>query len=190
MNLRVTRSIAPGRDDLSEWPPILADVSDYTIRSAEPADYEAAGRLTLDAYNHDDMVHTESGYDKELLDAARRAEMADLLVAVDHAGTIVGTVTFCRAGTEYAEISAPGEAEFRMLGVAPQARGRGIGEALVLACVDLARSHHDAALVLSTMTTMNTAHGIYRRLGFERAPERDWTPVPAVDLIVYRLDLS
>lgn len=174
---------------MSDRGDILVGVSDYTIRRAEPAEYEAAGRITLSAYTHDGLSHGESGYDKQLLDAARRAEHAELLVAVHDDGTVLGTATFCRAGTEYAEISRPGEAEFRMLGVAPHARGSGIGEALVKACIDLARSHGDHALVLSTQLVMASAGRIYQRLGFRRTPDRDWSPVPGVDLIAYRLDL-
>ena len=34
------------------------------------------------------------------------------------------------------------------------------------------------------------AHRIYERLGFERRPELDWTPVPGVDLRGYALRLS
>jgi hypothetical protein len=34
---------------------------------------------------------------------------------------------------------------------------------------------------------MASAHRVYERLGFSRAPERDWQPVPGVDLIAYRL---
>ena len=40
------------------------------------------------------------------------------------------------------------------------------------------------------MDTMRTAHRLYERLGFRRVPELDWTPVPHVQLIAYRLDLD
>jgi hypothetical protein len=36
---------------------------------------------------------------------------------------------------------------------------------------------------------MTAAHRLYERLGFTRLPDRDWTPVPGVDLRVYALDL-
>jgi hypothetical protein len=36
---------------------------------------------------------------------------------------------------------------------------------------------------------MTAAHRLYERLGFTRLPERDWTPLPGVDLLVYSLDL-
>jgi hypothetical protein len=44
-------------------------------------------------------------------------------------------------------------------------------------------------MVLSTDTRMAAAHRLYERLGFARLPERDWTPLPGVDLLVYALDL-
>ena len=35
-----------------------------------------------------------------------------------------------------------------------------------------------------------TAHRLYARLGFVRTPERDWTPMPGVNLLALRLDLG
>ena len=45
-------------------------------------------------------------------------------------------------------------------------------------------------MVLSSSTTMHTAHRLYERLGFTRLPERDWSPVAGVQLVAYRLPLS
>ena len=36
---------------------------------------------------------------------------------------------------------------------------------------------------------MEAAHRIYRRLGFERAPELDWSPEEGVDLIAFAKEL-
>jgi hypothetical protein len=36
---------------------------------------------------------------------------------------------------------------------------------------------------------MLAAHAVYRRLGFVREPERDWSPIPGVDLVAFALDL-
>ena len=51
---------------------------------------------------------------------------------------MLGSVTFVLPGTAYAEMAGPGEAEFRMLAVDPAAQGRGVGEALVRACLERA----------------------------------------------------
>ena len=47
-----------------------------------------------------------------------------------------------------------------------------------------------SAVRLSTQAEMKAAHRIYERLGFLRTPERDWSPVPGVDLLTYVLPLA
>ena len=128
-------------------------------------------------------------YAAVLTDVASRVAHAEVLVAVDDDGTVLGSVTNVPDGGEYGEIARADESEFRMLAVAPDARGRGAGTALVTACVDDARRRGRSAVVLSTRPLMADAHRIYERLGFVREPGRDWTPVPGIDLTAYRLDL-
>lgn len=160
------------------------------MRVARPGDFAAIGEVTVAAYLTDGFLDGDHDYARELADAESRAAGATLLVAVDANDTVLGSVTFCRPGSPYAEVAEPGEAEFRMLGVAPSARGRGVGNGLVQACLDLARQHGDTAVVLSSRPTMRTAHRIYERFGFVRIPERDHEPVPGIELISYRLELS
>jgi ribosomal protein S18 acetylase RimI-like enzyme len=74
----------------------------------------------------------------------------------------------------YAEHMLAGEASFRMLAVAPSARGRGVGEALVRHCIDEATSAGRTALFIHSGSWMHGAHRLYDRLGFERQAERDW----------------
>jgi ribosomal protein S18 acetylase RimI-like enzyme len=76
-----------------------------------------------------------------------------------------------------------------MLAVDPGARGRGAGHALVQACLDDARRRGRERVVISSRPWMTAAHRVYERLGFVRAPERDWTPVPGVDLVAFVADL-
>lgn len=159
------------------------------IRPAEPAELPAVGELTVGAYVADGYLSTADDYATELRAASDRAAGAELAVAVDESGGLLGTVTFALAGSEWAEISRPGEAEFRMLAVAPQARGRGVGAALTRWCVDRAGEHGCTAVAICSMVQMRTAHRIYERMGFVRAPDRDWWPTPEVELIAYRLDL-
>lgn len=106
---------------------------------------------------------------------------------------VVGGVTFVPSGGPMADIAREGEAEIRMLAVAKEARGHGAGEALVRACVDRARATDGCVrVVLSTQRTMHSAHRIYGRLGFTRAPDRDWNPIPDLDdimLLTYELTL-
>jgi ribosomal protein S18 acetylase RimI-like enzyme len=89
-----------------------------------------------------------------------------------------------------AQLAGPGEAEIRMLAVDPGAQGRGVGSALAVACVERARTEEGTKrVVLCSQQAMTTAHRLYARLGFERAPELDWYPLPEVLLWGFRLDL-
>lgn len=162
----------------------------FRIRRAEPSDLETVGRLTLRAYVDGGHLHPDSAYGSTLVDARARAEAAELWVAVGSTdGAVLGTVTLAPPGSALNEVSEPGEAEVRMLAVSPESQGAGVGEALMRQCVERARDLGLRALALSTQPGMHTAHRIYERMGFVRTPGRDWSPVPGVDLITYRLEL-
>jgi ribosomal protein S18 acetylase RimI-like enzyme len=156
------------------------------IRLAVSAEYDAVGELTVAAYSHDGFVRGQ--YAMTLRAAADRAAKAELWVAVDGDG-LLGTVTYCPVGSVYREIGRDDEGEFRMLGVAGRARGQGVGTALTRRCIERSREEGLHRVVLSSATYMTTAHRIYERLGFSRLPERDWAPIPGVDLYAFTLDL-
>lgn len=157
------------------------------VRAALPTEFEAVGELTATAYATDG--YADPHYLATLRDAARRAANAELLVGVDGDGQLLGTVTYVGDGGAYADLAREGEAEFRMLGVLPGARRRGVAEALVRACIQRAREQGHQRLVLSTQSRMQAAHRLYSRLGFSRAPERDWSPQPDLQLMCFRMEL-
>lgn len=159
-----------------------------TVRPARPDELAAVGELTLAAYAADSGMTREHPYAASLLDAGARLRDAELLVA-EQDGAVVGTVTYVRPGTPFAEVGGEGEAEVRMLAVSPSARGAGVGRVLSEACVERARSEGCRAVVLSSASWMLAAHRLYGRLGFRRWPERDWSPRPDIDLLAFRLDL-
>ena len=159
------------------------------IRLARPEDLSAVGEITVAAYA-DFTLGPSDPYIARLRDAAARAEQAELWLAEDEredGGAVLGTVTVCPPGSVWREISRPGEGEFRMLAVAPQARGRGVGEALARFAIDRLAAQGAHAVVLSSLSTMHAAHRIYERLGFRRDAERDWSPTPGVELLAYVL---
>ncbi|MEV6173174.1 GNAT family N-acetyltransferase [Streptomyces sp. NPDC051954] len=166
---------------------------DILIRRARPAEYETLGDITAQAYLQDGLLTfgENDWYLGELKDVAKRAAAADVLVAIQ-GDRLLGGVTFVPSPGPMADLARAGEAEIRMLAVAQAARGRGAGEALVRACVDRARSAERTGMVLSTQDLMHAAHRIYERLGFTRAPERDWHPIPEhpeFTLLTYQLTL-
>ena len=164
----------------------------FTIRPARPDDHERLGDLTAAAYLDDGLLDfgAEDPDLEVLRDVARRAEHADVLVAVDPAGVVLGGVAFVAGPGPFADVARDDEAEFRTLAVVPAGRGRGVGTALVRECIDRARALGRRRLVLSTQPTMHAAHRVYERFGFTRAPERDWSPVRDLRLQVYELDLD
>ena len=164
-------------------------MADLIIRPATEADLHAVGSVTVEAYRADGIVGDHDDYATQLADAASRFRDAELIVAQDESGTVLGSVTVVHPGTPYAEISRPGELEFRMLAVSERARGRGVGETLVRAVLDRAREAGATHVVLSSSEKMPAAHRLYERLGFTRLPERDWSPVPGIDLRAYAYGL-
>ncbi|MGP3972849.1 GNAT family N-acetyltransferase [Streptomyces sp. 8N114] len=164
---------------------------DITVRTARPDEFAEAGELVARAYLDGGLLEfgDSDPYLKTLRDAAGRAAHAELLVAEDHQGVLLGTVTFVGEGGPYAELAREGEGEFRMLGVRESARGRGVGEALVRACMTRAQALGLTGLVLSTLHSMQPAHRLYERLGFVRTPDRDWSPLEGLVLWAYALRL-
>jgi ribosomal protein S18 acetylase RimI-like enzyme len=156
------------------------------IRDASPAEHAELGELCVRAYRH--LGSVSDRYAGSLRDVAGRAQTARILVAADD-GPPLGCVTLILGDGPWREISRPDEGEFRMLAVDPAAQGRGVGEALVRACIGEVRRAERARVVLSSAADMLAAHRLYERLGFTRAPERDWSPVPGVQLRVYELAL-
>lgn len=161
-----------------------------TIRVAGPGDFDAVGALSVAAYRRGGHFDDDgAAYARQLADAAGRARDAELLVAVDAAGAVCGTVMFVPPGTRYSELAGAREAEFRMLAVDPAAQGRGVGSALVRACLERATAAGYEAVVICVRDFAADVHRLYERLGFTRLPARDWSPVPGVALLAYRIAL-
>jgi GNAT superfamily N-acetyltransferase len=123
-----------------------------TIRPARFDELVSIGRLTVAAYEPVLTFGDADPYRETLADAAGRAAGAELWVA-EHDGDIVGTVTLCRPGTTYAEIAQPGELEVRMLAVAPDAQGTGVGGRLMAGVHETASADGFLAVVLSVVET-------------------------------------
>lgn len=127
---------------------------------------------------------------KQIQDVARRAAQATIWVA-ERDGQVVGSVTLAVAGEPYADIALDDELEFRMLVVDPAVQRSGAGRAMVEAIIGHARSLDGIrAVALTTGGTWESAHGLYRKTGFYRVPERDWfVPDTDIKLLVFRLDV-
>lgn len=162
---------------------------EVTVRPVRPMEHVAAGRLVVAAYAALPGDHMNDAYAAELADVGRRAVEAEVLVAV---GTeLLGCVTLVPdASSRWAELLEDGEAGIRMLAVEPRAWGRGVGRLLVESCIDRSRELGKEAVFLHSTPWMAAAHRLYRSVGFERVPTRDWLPVPDVPLLAFQLNLA
>jgi len=158
------------------------------IRPAEPAELPDVADLCVAAYAP--FLTGEGHYVAVLRDVARRASEAELLIAVEPDGEVLGTVTFVPDGGALGEIAGSDEAEFRMLAVGPAAQGRGVGTALLRRVLDDSRRGGKLGVVCSSLPVMRAAHRIYEHVGFERVPGRDWSPRPGVELLAFAISFD
>ena len=155
------------------------------IRPVRPDEVDEAGALVEAAYTAGGLLDNDRGYGAHVRDVAGRAGEVPVLVAVRD-GRLVGSVTIAPHGSRHSELAGEDEMEFRYLGVAPEAWGTGVATRLVDAVDEHAAAAGCARLVLSVISDNVAAAKIYERMGFVRAPERDWEPVPGVALQVWQ----
>jgi GNAT superfamily N-acetyltransferase len=158
------------------------------IRDVLPSEHAVIGELVVDVYRS--IIPGLEEYADELRDVARRVASGALVWVAEVDGAPAGTVTYIPGPGPYAEFKDPNGAGIRMLAVLPDFQGRGIGEALVRACIDRARRDGRSRLYLDTTQWMESAQRLYLRVGFERAPELDWEPATGVKLFAYVYDLG
>lgn len=159
-----------------------------TVRAIHDDEIAELSAITVAAYR---TLSVDVGeYRATLADVADRVRHARVLVAVD-GDRLLGGVTYVPDATSpYAEFTDVDGAGIRMLAVAPVVHGRGVGEALVTACVAMARAEGRRRVVLHTTDAMAAAQRLYARLGFARATERDWSPQPHIKLLGYEMELG
>ena len=173
----------------------MTAVKEVRIRDARSGDRDAIEAVTLAAYEQYAALlpaHWE-GYRHNIVTTLAGAGL-DTLIVADDEGSLVGSVLLYTPGSKFA---IPGrrtitlkEPEVRLLAVAPAARGRGVGVALMRECIRRARESRSPALTLHTMDMMEAAMRLYGRLGFQRAPKLDIEVAPGVTVKGFRLGLD
>ncbi len=145
------------------------------VREVRAEEHTEAGEVTVASYREflreGDPDWPE--YLRRIGDVGGRTAAAIVLVAIED-GRIVGTVTLeldGRIDDDHGTL-APDEAHIRMLGVHPDARGRGIGPLLMAACEERARTAGRTLITLNTAARMEAAQRMYGALGYDRG--EDW----------------
>ncbi|SIO90308.1 GNAT family N-acetyltransferase [Nocardiopsis sp. JB363] len=153
------------------------------IRAALPSERTVIGDLRVRAYRDQSLLDASPSYADTLRELGWGAP-DEVMAAVD-GETVLGTVVYVPWGPRCEAARGPREAEIRAFAVAPEAQRRGVGATLVKAVIERAEREGLDRLVLSTQEIMSGARRLYETHGFTRLPERDWSPVPGVDLLVY-----
>ncbi len=164
------------------------------IRDARRGDRDAAREVTLSAFTQYAAVMPPprwQAYRENILATLTDVGPAQQIVA-EKEGTIVGSVLLYPPGTAF---STPDEGpltcpEVRLLAVAAEARGQGVGTALMKECIRRSRRLGANCLNLHTTDMMQVAMRMYERMGFVRAPDLDFHPDPSITIKAYRLDLD
>lgn len=159
------------------------NTSEYIIRNAVPSEFEEIGKLLIGVYSQLEGFPKENeqpNYYKMLANIGdfTKNQETELLAAVDKNDTILGAVVFFNdmqfygsGGTATQEKNAAG---FRLLGVDPSARGKGIGKLLTQECIKKAAENNQNQLIIHSTLAMKTAWKMYENLGFKRSEDLDF----------------
>ena len=150
-------------------------MSFYTVvplssTSVGDADLEALLRLAFV-----DGGFTEAAIADPRFHGASVRDRGEVIVAQDSVGSLLAAVVLVPFGSSACRFARSGETELHLLSVRPEARGYGIGSALVSAAVQAARRDGAVRMILWTQPSMTAARRLYERHGFERVPALDFS---------------
>jgi ribosomal protein S18 acetylase RimI-like enzyme len=125
-------------------------------------------------------VYVDGGFtEPSLADSLFAAESVrsrgEVLVAQDPSGGLLGAVIAVPSTSVARRLAGPGESEMQLLAVRADARGLGIGSALVDAAIESARRFGSSRMILWTQPSMTDAQRLYVRAGFVRVPSLDFS---------------
>jgi len=122
------------------------------------------------------------GFDAELAELPGKYAPpgGELLLARNATGAALGCVA-------HRPLESRGVCEMKRLYVRPEARGLGVGRALVAAIIVAAEQRGYAEMRLDSLPTMTEAIALYRCFGFVEIPAYCYNPVPGTIYLAKRL---
>jgi GNAT superfamily N-acetyltransferase len=161
------------------------------IRDVRSEEIPEVSGLILEAYKQYESLMPPLVWDqyaRDMNDVQSRLPVSDLIVA-EWEGRLAGAVTFFPETSSGQEGWPPSWASVRLLAVAPNGRGLGIGRELMNECLRRCRESGVAVLGLHTIEFMEVARRLYETMGFVRATEFDYDHIAGITILTYRLDL-
>jgi GNAT superfamily N-acetyltransferase len=154
-----------------------------SISECPTSDYCELGELTVAVYSG--LANMPSRdvmpeYYQLLRDTQSRAESptTKIFAAYDESNQLLGGVTFIGDmafyGSGGSATTIKNSAGFRLLAVAPEAQGLGVGKALSVYCIGQARELNVEQIIIHSTHAMQVAWKMYEKLGFEPFPEIDF----------------
>lgn len=137
------------------------------VRNFLPSDSAQVNALALGAFEQFKGAYQDwPGFQAKIGNMSALAEVGEIVVAeVD--GQIVGAVAYVSPFAPKAEFFRPEWPIMRMLVVAPDFRGHGIGRALAQECLCRAKRDGASVFALHTSKLMQVALPMYERMGFK-----------------------
>ena len=132
-----------------------------SIRVARPADADRIASVLSESFAEYEPLYTPGGY-------AATTPSGEQIRARWHEGPV--WVAACRGAVVGTVSAVPSGEELyvRSMAVVPAARGRGVGEMLLLRVEEFARERGQRRLTLSTTPFLSRAIRLYERAGFRR----------------------
>ncbi|ASS97107.1 GNAT family N-acetyltransferase [Peribacillus simplex] len=165
------------------------------IRKALLYEVEMIREQRVKAYEEHAQSIPEGHWDalkKAISSDADEQRDVELLVA-ELDGEVVGSVALFPAKSDAYKglVDMLDYPEIRMLAVTPQARHKGVAEALIQECIRRTKVNGSQYIGLHTADFMKTAMRLYERMGFVRLPQFDFQPADdGIIVKAYRLSIE
>ena len=158
------------------------------LRDFEQGDTMQVNALALRAFEQfKDAYQDWPAFQAKIGNMSALAEVGEVIVA-ETEGRIVGAVAYVGPGAPKAEFFRPEWAIMRMLVVAPDSRGLGVGRALAEECLRRAKRDQATVFALHTSELMQVALSIYERMGFKWASSA--SAIHGIEYAVYVKELE